>query len=376
VRKAVLYSFIIIVFSVLFTEEVESQTITEFQDDFVEEWAPKSFSGFSEVADYTPLPGQHIVYGEEYAEDFMAFAREMKKVDPTIKVGACGDFNDNFTYDCMQNPEFVEACDWMGVHDYYGVWNASHSEAELKSQADMVQETADRYRNIFQNAGYAKDVIPLALTEWNTASVGNYATLSMGGAILHAKAVGKEIEAGYGMINMFAMSDVWRNKGDLGLISNWSSSAPKENGFNEPTYPEGTPSPVFYPYAYFTKTFGDKLIQSNSSDLEVRAYSSVFSNSPHATTTVLINETNQSKIAEINTGGQPQNFYFYEISPVDQNYFSSTQIAIINMNQQTVLSGRFESKSKKLDVSNLEPGVFILKVDFDNQSVKRKIVME
>jgi hypothetical protein len=202
-----------------------------------------------------------IVTGKEYGEDFRVFADSMKNVDPDIMVGAVLSHND-FDWDAQVISEVKNSADFFIIHHYFhNIESAYLSEKQLielkndiKEVELMVQEYTDK------PAGY----LPLALTEFNIQ--GEYTTTIANG-LFTADALATIVR------NHYSMSTIWVNEWNIDEYNVTHGIIAK----NDPDQPDYTVRPVYTPYYYYGKCFGDHLISCNvSGSSQVHAHASAF----------------------------------------------------------------------------------------------------
>jgi alpha-L-arabinofuranosidase len=106
--------------------------------------------------------------GELYAQKFIEYAKAMKAVDPTIKVGGPTAANTRavFMEDLMRIAG--DHVDFLSFHTY-PVERHLASERDIIEQAFSLQEPMKRYRGYVEKyQPHRKDEIEFAVTEWNS----------------------------------------------------------------------------------------------------------------------------------------------------------------------------------------------------------------
>jgi hypothetical protein len=212
------------------------------------------------------VEGLGIVTGTEYGEDFKVFVREMKKVDPDIKVGAV-----LHTKDTDWNPQVVSQvqhdADFFIIHQYFtGVKDATpenilNSVGALEENMELLRTTVE------QNTEYTLDHFPVALTEFN--SRGNYTT-NMVNSVFFTQILGEVMKNGIGLSSVW--TGEWKYNPD-----DPDNQVKSLLAVNDPDQGNYTPYPVFMSYYFYDKMFGDHLLSAvveNSDD--VHAYASRF----------------------------------------------------------------------------------------------------
>ena len=212
------------------------------------------------------VEGLGNVTGKEYGEDFKVFVREMKKVDPDIKVGAV-----LFTKDDDWNPQVVTQvqhdADFFIIHQYFTGFKDATPENILNSIGVLSENMELLRTTVEQNTDYTLDHFPVALTEFN--SRGNYNT-NMVNSVFFTQILGEVMKNGIGL------STTWTGE--------WKYNASDPNNqvksllaIKDPDQRDYTPYPVFMSYYFYDKMFGDHMLTAevfNSDD--VNAYASRF----------------------------------------------------------------------------------------------------
>jgi len=106
--------------------------------------------------------------GELYAQKFIAFARAMKAVDPTIKIG--GPVTANLRAQFLEATlrDAGEWLDFVSIHTY-PVKGHLDTPEEIIQQAFVLEKPMQRYRDLIEMYQPArKDEIEIAITEWNS----------------------------------------------------------------------------------------------------------------------------------------------------------------------------------------------------------------
>lgn len=106
--------------------------------------------------------------GEVYAKNFVEYAKAMKAVDPTIKVGGptAASTRAPFMEDLLRIAG--EHVDFISFHTY-PVERHLDSEREIVEQAFSLKEPMQRYRQLIEKYQPARaDKIEIAITEWNS----------------------------------------------------------------------------------------------------------------------------------------------------------------------------------------------------------------
>ena len=222
----------------------------------------------------------------EYGEDLIVFAQEMKKIDPTIKIGAVIlDKTDE-----IWNNEVLAAAkdhiDFLAVHNYFYGKKDSSLDNILKG-AEQMATIKTMVDEITVAAGKPVGYYPLAMTEFN--SRGNY-NLTMVNAMFTTEVLGEMMKHGYGMSTRWVGE--WNGPYDDSTDSFKGTIAVEDA--NQDDY---TPRQAYMSYRYFESYFGDRLIGASSNTDGVEVYASRFSDEKMGL--VIINETGSEKKVKI-----------------------------------------------------------------------------
>ena len=106
--------------------------------------------------------------GELYAQKFVEFAKAMKAVDPTLKIG--GPVTANLRAEFLE-ATLRDAGDWLdfiSIHTYPVEGHLEKPE-EIIRQAFVLEKPIQRYRSLIERYQSARsDEIEIAITEWNS----------------------------------------------------------------------------------------------------------------------------------------------------------------------------------------------------------------
>jgi hypothetical protein len=172
-----------------------------------------------------------------------------------------------------------------------------NSISEVQQDMNNVNNMVLSYTN--KPSGY----YPIAMTEFNSKT--GEREISMANAIFITQALAEQIKNG------FAASILWSfqngldsHGGDHGMTARNSSVLSNHS-----------PRPVYYIYHFLQQFMGDKMVWSYSNDTTVKSYVSTFSSGADALGLILINNSSNNKVVEIDGGpvGFKHNFYWYEV---------------------------------------------------------------
>ena len=293
----------------------------------------------------------------EYGEDLIVFAQEMKKIDPTIKIGAV--ILDNSEDSKDWNNKVLAAAkdhiDFLAVHNYFYGEKDSNLENILKG-AEQIGDIKTMVDEITVNIGKPIGYYPLAMTEFN--SRGNY-NLTMVNAMFTTEVIGEMMRHGYGMSTRWVGE--WKGPKD-GLTDSFKGTI----AFEDANQPDFTPRQAYMSYRYFESYFGDRLIGATSSTDGLEVYASRFSDKKIGL--VIINETDSEKKVKIkipDADGRNMTFgdaYWYEIyaTSIESNSMNGgTSKFYINGETGTTAGGG------PIDFENVKP----YKGNFENNKI-------
>lgn len=293
----------------------------------------------------------------EYGEDLIIFAQEMKKIDPSIKIGAV--ILDNISDSKDWNNNVITAAkehiDFLAVHNYFYGERDSNLENILKG-AEQIGTIKTMVDNVTVSAGKPIGYYPLAMTEFN--SRGNY-NLTLVNAMFTTEVLGEMMKHGYGMSTRWVGE--WKGPKD-GSTDSFKGTIAVDD-VNQADY---TPRQAYMSYRYFQSYFGDRLIGASSNTSGVEVYASRFSDKKIGL--VIINETGLDKKVKIkipDADSRNMTFgdaYWYEIyaSSIESNTMNGgTSKFYINDETGTTIGGG------PTDFANVKP----FKGDFENNKI-------
>lgn len=224
------------------------------------------------------------VTGKEYGEDFRVFVQAMKAVDPTIKVGAVV-AEDDEVWNAGVLPEVKDHADFLSVHEYFTTVNDA-TPANILAAVPLIGSIKSTLQNwIVKYTGKPADYYPIAMTEFNARGAYNGSMLN---GVFLTQIIGEQIKHGYGL------SSLWVSEW------NWDGATQDVKAFlakNDPDQDDYTPRPAYLPYYYFSKCFGDNMVQTTVNSPDIKAYASTFSSGQAGI--VLINPTSTTKTVKL-----------------------------------------------------------------------------
>jgi alpha-N-arabinofuranosidase len=160
-----------------------------------------------------------------YARNFVAYAKAMRAVDPTIKLIAVGD--NDLDWDRTVLHEAGEGIDYLAVHHYYGTAEMGGDDANLLAHPLAYARFYERLGGLIKEAARGRD-IKLAINEWGL-SLPVAREHSMEAALYGARLMNVFERAG-GLVALSAVSD---------LVNGWPGGivqAGRHALFVTPTY--------------------------------------------------------------------------------------------------------------------------------------------
>ena len=244
-----------------------------------------------------------IVTGKEYGEDFRVFAETMKAVDENIKVGAVM-WHKDFEWNNQVLKEVKDHTDFLIVHHYFTIEDAqtaANALLEIEKDVQEVQAAAAYH------SGRAPGYFPIVFTEFNVQ--GDQATTITNGLFV-AETLAAVVKNGY------SLSTIWVNE--------WNIDGNHSKGLlakNDPDQPDYSPRPMYTPFYFFDKYFGDQMIASAlDGNQEVRAYASTFSSGE--TGVLLVNYSNAEQQMNFNfldTAISADSIYWHTVHAENKN---------------------------------------------------------
>lgn len=213
--------------------------------------------------------------GEQYAKVVKEFAEEMKKVDPTIKIGVdwATESNEHFNRTLLENAG--EQIDFISVHWYPNHINESHkvngrthpTPYEVMAGYLKIPEIVSNAKELIsKNAPNRKGKIEITFLEWDGAwdapssdpppYTQGVAQWSLANAIFYADCLGQFAEQGITVSTHYTFQTI-----GYGLIRGWD----REAGWGGQRWDGEIIRPKALAVQLYTKHFGDILIKSQVS---------------------------------------------------------------------------------------------------------------
>lgn len=232
------------------------------------------------------------VTGKEYGEDFCVFAKAMKAVDASIRIGAVVTEDLDAPWNVAVLPEVKDAADFLSFHEYFTTVKDATASNILSSVSLIATNKANIEANVVKYTGKPAGYYPIAMTEFNSRGPYN---CSMVNGLFVSQILGEIIKNGIGY------SCLW--------VSEWSwSDADQESkGFlavKDPEQDDYTARQSYVPYYYYSKCFGDSMVSAVTSNSEVNAYASTFSSGQVGVVLVNTSASARNVRLRIRTGSQ------------------------------------------------------------------------
>ena len=140
--------------------------------------------------------------GEVYADIYLAFAKAMKAVDPTIKIGGPAASNDGVVLDAALLDKAADHIDFISYHTYPA--NSHKGTPKLFEEADSILAGMKKVRELIrQKAPHRADKIEIGITEWHVGIHEGPRTVNHISGPWCAKWIGRMIEAGVDFANVW-----------------------------------------------------------------------------------------------------------------------------------------------------------------------------
>ncbi len=235
--------------------------------------------------------------GSAYASDFNVIADAMKAVDPSIYIGlvvTVDQANSPWTTAVLSNPGTADRADFMVVHEYFHYLTKQSDISALGDLARAARVGVSKAwldELVAKNTTKVKDSVPYYLGEYNINHPSNPLQLALVSALFVSKVLGELARTGWAAASMWDVINGYDvnpvlGAGDHGFL------ATQQEGVTDLT-----PRPSYYPFYFYTRNFGDTLVQTTSSDPAVVAYGSTWTSGQ--TGLVLVNEGATSKHATL-----------------------------------------------------------------------------
>lgn len=252
------------------------------------------------------------ITGKEYGEDFCVFAKAMKALDPTIKVGVVVTREDE-KWNSGVLPEVKYEADFLVVHNYF-TWVKLATPRKLQESLSQVESVKrDLQADVVAYTGKSSDYFPIAMTEFNSRGIYN---CSMNNGLFITQVLGEAIRNNYGMLCL------WNSE------SYWSVKEQESKGFlavNDPDQKDYTPRPSYVPYYYFAKCFGDNMVEAESTNDSLKVYASWFSSGEQGV--VLVNISSKTQNVSFKSQARSfKNIWLYEfysdsVTPENKKFY-------------------------------------------------------
>ncbi len=234
--------------------------------------------------------------GAAYAANYNVIADAMREADPTIYIGIVGGINayEEWFVDVISYPGTAERVDYIDIHNYF--FFASQNPIDEPDVVDLVEQIGQSRAFITQAIAENTDrdpaEIPLYMGEYNATNRHNPHNVSLVSGLFVAEAIGEM------MVHDYAAASIWD------IINGWHPDAGGTHGFLTQRHtgiPDLQPYPTYYPFFFYTRNFGDRLIAAETDDTaKVSAYASTFDSGEVGI--VIINEHEDARQATIDLG--------------------------------------------------------------------------
>lgn len=243
----------------------------------------------------------HDGQGSTYAAGFNTIADAMKAVDPTIAVGLVVDPTPaytSWTRTVLSHPGTAERADFLIVHTYFANFTSASevTAPRLLAQATHVRDLKTALDALVAaNTTRSAAELPYYLSEYNVPGPANPLQISLASGLFIAKVLGELAGSGWAAASLWDVVNGYDAAGTYG---------PGDHGFlslKDPNLPDLTPRPTYYPFYFFTRNFGDRLLAATSSDPAVSVFASSFTGGGIGV--VAVNEAATPRTLSLSVGG-------------------------------------------------------------------------
>lgn len=170
-------------------------------------------------------PDGREMTGEIYAEIYLAFAKAMKAVDPSIKVGGPAASNDGVVLAPALLKKAAEWVDFISYHTYPA--NSHEGPAKLFAEADSVRHGMQKVRELIREHAPARaDEIEIGITEWHVGIHEGARTVNEISGPWCAKWIGRMAESGVDFANVWDLFSATA-QGGHGVLGKDESLTPR-----------------------------------------------------------------------------------------------------------------------------------------------------
>lgn len=278
--------------------------------------------------------------GKLYAQHFKVFADSMRKaakeINATIFIGAVTyehepeswQVNTTKTWNSTMLPELNNAADFYIVHNYYTPYNENSNTATITAAAIAETEKVIEFikKTLVANG---VEVKPIALTEWNMWARDSKQQVSNVSGIFAVLVVGESIRKHYGLAARWDLLNSWENGNDHGMFSDG----------NEPGVAKWSPRPSFYYMYYFDKMLGDRMVEANATNTDLKVYGSTFSSGHAGATIVNMGATAKSVDVKFKNIAVGERFYWYSLEGSNDNGEFSRKVTVNGQGTAAIAGG-------------------------------------
>ena len=278
--------------------------------------------------------------GQLYGQHFKVFADSMRKaateVGTTIFIGAVlydatpegWATNTVKTWNSGLLPAAGSTPDFYVVHNYYTNFQTNANAAEILATPQVVTKKMSDYVNQ-SVTGNAQTPKPIALDEYNIFSQGSKQAVSHINGLHAVMVIGESLKNNFGLAARWGFANGWDNGNDHGMFS---------SGDEPDGVPKWTPRPAFYHMYFMQRFFGDRLVFSVSSDVDIVSYATSFTSGEMGV--VLVNKNAGSKTVEVKVDNfsMGARFLWYTLTGSNDNGEFSRK-TLVNGEGPTIAAG-------------------------------------
>jgi len=244
------------------------------------------------------LPDGTTMTGDKFAKRYIEFAKAMKAVDPTIKVGGPGSSNQRCAFIEAVLRDAGDLVDFVSFHTY-PVENQPQQEEDFYAKIFELEETTKMLRGWIEKYQPTRtEKIEIAITEWNSKVVEDRMSADLMNGLWHTIWVGEMFRNGISFANHWDMMTATATGGHgLFFFDQFDfvqPGVPQEEmdrqylSFNPPCIPKGQ----YWALYLWSRFMGDRLVESSLSGAD-QLYTAV-TRSDEAMQVLLVNPSRET----------------------------------------------------------------------------------
>lgn len=267
-----------------------------------------------------------FISGQLYGQHCRVFIDSMRaaaaEIGADIKIGVVAYDAEN-SWDPISQvwnegmmPEVGDLADFLIVHSYFTPYDENSSVSTILNSHVVPGEIMEVMEADMAEAG--KNMLPVAMTEWNIFAVGSMQQVSYINGMLAAITLGEYVQHDYGLSTRWDLVNGWSNGNDHGLFS--VGGEPGVDPYN--------PRAAFFYMYYHQRFFGDRMVASEvTGSNNVIAHASTFTSGE--TGLVLVNKGRNNETVQVDINGTyGLQYYHYTLTGGTDNGDFSRKVLI------------------------------------------------